>query len=91
MLAHYPRFVADLRVLFAFFTTLTARFAGFAVFATDLLRFATFGNSNTGNERGSTCCAKFTAASAASRAVDPTATDAGELGEAASQKTLATE
>ena len=33
----------------------------------------------------------FTAASAASRAVDPTATHAGELGGAASQKTLAKE
>ena len=31
------------------------------------------------------------AAAAAGRAVDPTATDAAELGEAASQKTLATE
>jgi F-type H+-transporting ATPase subunit alpha len=34
---------------------------------------------------------QFLAASATARAVDPTATDAGEVGEAASQKTLATE
>ena len=59
-------------MLFAFFTTLTARFAGFAVFATDLRRFGAIGSSNAGNERGSTCCAKVTAASAACLTVDST-------------------
>jgi F-type H+-transporting ATPase subunit alpha len=34
---------------------------------------------------------QFLAASASSRAVDPTATDAGEVGDAHSNKTLATE
>ena len=72
MLTHYARFVAARPLRRVFLATLTARFAFFGVFTAALRAFGANGNSNAGNERGNTCCAKLTAASAACFTVDST-------------------